>query len=331
MTQVLVTGVGGGVGQSIIKSLQDTPYTVIGADGEVLGTGLYAVAKSYKIPYACAPGYVERLIEICRAENCSLIFPGLDAELPVLAREVHRFREIGVIPVVSSPEVVEICDDKLLTYEFLTEHGFHAPLTLPLTEDVTRHLSFPMILKPWKGGARSQGVFVVSSAQELSYRLATLNVTNYVAQEYVAGEEYTCGSVNFDGRCYGTIMMRRTLRDGDTYKAFVVRDSQIHAFIKAVAEALEPFGACNFQLRVREGKPYIFEINARCSGTTYSRTLAGFNEPLMAAAYLTQGKRPEYEIREISILRYWKELVVENSRITTLQEHGALIGDGSKL
>lgn len=46
MPDLLVTGVGGGVGQSIIKSLQDTPYSVVGADVELLGTGPYAVPKA---------------------------------------------------------------------------------------------------------------------------------------------------------------------------------------------------------------------------------------------------------------------------------------------
>src|ERR1700680_2815979 len=130
MPVVLVTGVGGGAGQSIIKSLQGGPYTVIGADAESLATGLYAVAKGYRVPYASAPGYVERLLEICLAERCSIVLPALDAELPVLAREAERFRQLGVIPVVSSPKVIEICDDKLATYHFLREHGFNAALTI---------------------------------------------------------------------------------------------------------------------------------------------------------------------------------------------------------
>jgi carbamoyl-phosphate synthase large subunit len=118
--------------------------------------------------------------------------------------------------------------------------------------------------------------------------------------------------------------MRRVLRDGDTYKAFVENNPQLAAHIKTVAEALKPFGACNFQLRMKGGEPYIFEINARHSGTTYSRTLAGFNEPLMIADYLLCGKTPVYRIREISILRYWQELPVENLRIVALQEFGVI-------
>ena len=328
MISVLVTGVGGGVGQSILKSLQNSAYRVIGADGDVLAAGLYAVTKAYQVPYAAAPGYVERLLDICEREKCALLFPGLDAELPVLAREAHRFRERGVVPVVSSPEVVAIADDKLETYRFLSARGFPAPRTLPLSECA---LPFPLVLKPRRGGARSQGVFVVGDERALSQRLSTLDAANYVAQEHIEGDEYTCGSISFENRCYGAIVMRRVLRDGDTYKAFVQNDPRIEAHVTAVAEALKPFGACNFQLRVRDGVPYIFEINARCSGTTHSRTLAGFNEPLMAADYLTQNKRPAYAIHEITILRYWNELVVENERIAALREEGVVAGDGSAL
>lgn len=331
MTRVLVTAVGGGVGQNIIKSLQNTPYAIVGVDGETLATGLYAVPKAYHIPYASFPGYVDRLIEICKRESCSLLFPGLDAELPILAREAQRFREIGVTPIVSSPEVVDICDDKLLTYEFLRQHGLNAPATMALSNGVTSSLSFPMVLKPRKGGARSRGVFIVSDERELSFRLSTVDVGNYIAQEYIGGEEYSCGSVSLEDRCYGPIIMRRTLRDGDCYKAFVVRDPQIHEYIRAVTEALKPCGPCNFQVRLRNGTPCMIEINPRCSGATYCMALAGFNTPLMVSDYLTHGTYPVCEIREISILRYWKELVVENSRIAMLQDHGALTGNGSAL
>jgi carbamoyl-phosphate synthase large subunit len=330
MPTVLVTGVGGGVGQSIVKSLQGSPYTVVGADSESLATGLYAVGKGYRVPYASAPGYVERLLEICAVENCELILPGLDAELPVLAREAEKFRRSGVTPVVSSPEVVEIADDKLATYKFLSEGGFHAPLTLPVRENLNQ-LSFPFVLKPRRGGARSRGVFVVANERELSHRLLDIDPDNYVAQEYIAGDEYTCGSVNFAGRCYGTIVMRRILRDGDTYKAFVEETPSIKHYVKSVAEALTPFGGCNFQFRLKNGEPCIFEINARHSGTTHGRTLAGFNEPLMVADYVLQGRLPDYKISEIAILRYWKELIVEDHRIASLLNTGVVSNDKVEL
>jgi carbamoyl-phosphate synthase large subunit len=83
MTSILVTGVGGGVGQSIIKALQETDYIVVGVDRDELAAGLRAVSQAYKGHRALDPRYVDRLLEICARENCRMIFPGLDDELPV--------------------------------------------------------------------------------------------------------------------------------------------------------------------------------------------------------------------------------------------------------
>jgi carbamoyl-phosphate synthase large subunit len=331
VSSILVTGTGGGVGQSIIKSLQGTPYTVIAADGEPLGTGLYAACRSYRIPYASAPDYVDRLLAICRAEGVRLVFPGLDVELPPLAAAAPQFQDAGVTVVVSRPEVVDLCDDKLATAAFLARHGFPAPRTARLTDDVARSVSFPMVLKPLRGGARSLGVFVVRSPEELAHRRNDLDPARYVAQELMEGSEYTCGTVTFDGRCFGAIVMRRTLRDGDTYKAFVDRDPELAAFVTRVVEALGPFGPCNVQMRVRDGTPYVFEFNSRCSGTTACRTLAGFNEPLMVADYLLAGRTPSYTIRDLVFLRYWKELVVDPRHVDQMTRDGFLEAEGSPL
>ncbi len=328
---VLVTGCGGGVGQSLVKCFQGTRYRVVGVDGEVMAAGLYAVPKAYIVPYADRADYVPRLLEICRIENPELLFPGLDAELSVLAHASEQFRQAGVLPVVSSPEVIDICDDKLLTAQFLKQHAFAAPETRPVTRDIAAIMPLPLVLKPRKGGARSRRVFTVSEKGELERLLSMIDMENYVAQECVDGDEYTCGALMLEGICHGVIIMRRILRDGDTYKAFVVRDAKIEDHVRAVAEALAPFGPCNFQLRVRDGIPFIFEINARCSGTTYARALAGFNEPLMTANCLLKKEKPSHSIQEISVLRYWKELVVGNEEIAALQERGTQEGGGRLL
>lgn len=75
---------------------------------------------------------------------------------------------------------------------------------------------------------------------------------------------------------------------------------------------------------MKGGIPYIFEINARCSGTTASRTLCGFNEPKMIAEYLLMNKEPSFEIQEKTILRYWKELVIENGSVQALKNDNNL-------
>lgn len=331
MQSVLVTGVGGGVGQSIIKSLHDTGYRVIGADADRHAAGLYAVARGYHIPFAIAHDYIHSLLSICRREGCRVLFPGLDAELPFLAAAAGRFAAVGCHVIVSQPEVVSICDDKLATSEFLARHGFHAPATSVLGPGAAKDMALPLVLKPRRGGRRSRGVFVVHTREDLDDKLTAMAAEDYVVQEYIDGDEYTCGTISADGACHGVIVMRRVLRDGDTHKAFVVRDAALEGYVRRVVDALHPTGPCNVQLRVRQGRPYVFEFNARCSGTTHGRALAGFNEPVMAIRHALEGRQPAYDVRPIAILRYWQELVVTEERLQTLQTTDVVEGDGSRL
>lgn len=324
-----MTGVGGGVGQSILKALEETDYDVVGVDSEELAAGLHAVPRAYKGHYASDPRFIDRLLEICRSANCGLIFPGHDAELLPLSENTPRFRAEGIIPVVSSPQTIRTCDDKLATHAFLEAHGFSVPETGNLNESTT--YSRPIVLKPRCGGARSRNTYVVRSSNDLSLYRQLVDPGNCIVQEYIDGDEYTCGSVTLDGKCAGVIVMRRILRDGDTYKAFVVRNAPLESAVRRIVQQLQPFGACNVQLRVRNGEPFIFEINARCSGTTAARALAGFNEPKMIAGASLEDIPPACSVRELSILRYWKELVVPNCRIEQLRTSHFLAGDGTRL
>lgn len=329
MKKILVTGVGGGVGQSVIKALAGSPYEVVGVDSEELAAGLYAVPTAYKGLYASDVGFIDRLLEICRNEQCGFIFPGHDIELLSLARNHERFRAEGVIPMVSTEEILRISDDKLATQEFLKEHGYPSIETKQFSMDI--EFEKPVILKPQWGGARSKGTYLARTAEEFNTFRGMVDPENCVVQEYIEGEEYTCGSVTFDGTCFGAIVMRRILRDGDTYKAFVEHPSPLEHDIRDIAESLNAYGACNIQFREKNGKPYVFEINARFSGTTASRALAGFNEPRMVADYLCEKKIPEYNIQSVSILRYWNELVVPNNRIDEIRNKGVLKGGCTQL
>lgn len=327
---IAVTGAGGGIGQSILKCLAGTRHDVVAIDPDPLAAGLYAAPVAHLGPRADDPGFLDKLLEICERERCSLLFPGIEPELAPVATGAARFRDAGIVPVISDPEVVRICDDKLATAQFLARHGFRVPATEAFVDAVDSSW-YPFVLKPRSGGARSAHTYVVRTKAELDVARSLIDPENCVVQEFIDGDEFTCGTVTLDGVCRGVIAMRRTLRAGDTYKAFVVRDPALESYVAAAADALQPFGACNFQLRLEGGEPLIFEINARCSGTTYARALAGFNEPVMIADYLLRGIEPTFEIREITVLRYWKELVVESDVFTELSEKRTLRRDGDAL
>ncbi|NQX99194.1 MAG: ATP-grasp domain-containing protein [Flavobacteriales bacterium] len=316
---IAITGVGGGVGQSIIKSLQNTEYHLFALDGELLAAGLYSTPNSFIIPYANDVNFIPKLLKICMDNKISILFPGLDAELMPLANNIEKFEAIGTKVIVSRPEVIKISDNKQETYNQLIKSGVNVPFTCLATEFNTNSTNYPIILKQKEGGARSKNIYVIKTISEWTTTISNLDLNDFIVMDYIEGDEYTCGTINLDNNCKGVIVMRRILRDGDTNKCFVEKNETIEKEVRKVVDALKPFGACNVQLRLKDGVPYVFEINARCSGTTAARTLSGFNEPKLIADYLLKNIEPKFNIKEQTILRYWKEIVVENEIINELE------------
>jgi len=329
---IAITGVGGGVGQSIVKCFNNSNYRIIGLDASPLSAGLYAVDKAYIIPLVNDSSYIDEILAICKKEKCQVLLPGLDLELLKLSNNSDKFTTINTTVAVSRPKVIKVCDDKLLTTELLTRGGVNAPKTFSLVHflekqtDKNTMLSYPIIVKQKKGGSRSINVFLINNQNELNNLLQkpSFNQENFVAQEYIKGDEFTCGTVNFNGKCYGVIVMKRELRAGDTHKCFTVKNKIIEKEVKKTVQLLNPFGACNVQLRLKNNKAYVLEINPRCSGTTAARNICGFNEPQMIVDYIIKNKTPRYSIKSLTILRYWKELVVENKLVSEMVSKGKI-------
>jgi len=59
-----------------------------------------------------------------------LLLPTTDFDLKVLAMNKSKFAEIGCTVLVSTPQVIDTCQDKRQTYKFLIGHGFDTPVTM---------------------------------------------------------------------------------------------------------------------------------------------------------------------------------------------------------
>lgn len=327
-----VLGAGSLVGQGIVKALRMSTLQVrlVALDFFPHAVGLYWADAAHLLPDVLARGvseteYISRLIEILKRERVEVLLVGLDFEVPRLARcrDIIE-RESGSKVVVSSPEVAEIGDDKWATYEFLTQMGFPCPRTLI---DLTRidafmaQVGLPLIVKP-RRGATSRGVSLVRDLSELPHALKAAG-RDPIVQESVgkAGSEYTCGAVVFDGECVGVIVIRRDLRDGNTFRAFLQPHPELEALVREAALALKPYGPVNFQLRVGQDGPAIFEINARFSGTTVIRALAGFNEVEAVIRWTVWGERVPLAQKKVGVvLRYWEEMFLSWQEYQRMEE-----------
>jgi len=314
--RVLVTGAGALLGQGIIRSLAKSQLQglqIIAADPSPLSAGLYWTNERYLLPKAADLDFIDGLRRLIEKAKPDLIIPGTDVELMSLAlNRTSLERTFGVKVLVSSPEVIEIADDKYKTFEFFRGNGFTPPDScLPGEEDeLVARVGFPLIVKP-RNGARSIGVHKVHNITELKQAIITTDCP--VIQEYVGTDsvEYTAGIIYFEGDCKASIVIRRDLRDGNTYRGYVDTSDELNEQVTTFARYLKPYGPANFQFRVSQGKVRVFEINGRFSGTTPLRMLAGFNEVEMCVRYLLSGDPVvQPDVKQMTILRHWSETIV---------------------
>lgn len=313
--KILVTGAGALLGQGLIRAIRRSTLdaNVVAVDPNPLSAGLYWADSSHLVPMADDPLYLDRLRDILALEKPDVVIPGTDVELLTLAENRSRIEEdFATHVIVSSPEVVRIADDKWLTSQFLHKAGLgYVPSCLPGDEaGLIEEYGFPLIVKP-RVGARSVGFRVIRSADELRRVIAQQD--GLVVQKYIGSEatEYTAGTLTFDRKCNASIVMRRDLRDGNTYRAFVEKDPRLTKFVQEAAELLQAYGPANFQFRLDDGVPRIFEINGRFSGTTPLRARCGFNEVEMSVRKVLFGEPVlQPEIEPLVILRHWSETVV---------------------
>ena len=82
-------------------------------------------------------------------------------------------------------------------------------------------------------------------------------------------------------------------------------------FIVDITKHLKPYGPTNFQLRLTEKGPTVFEINPRFSGTTPIRTMFGINEVEVIVNAVLFGKMPQKIKKKRGIvMRYFENQFV---------------------
>lgn len=324
MNKIIVTGAGAVLGQGIIKSLRSAsfPCRILALDPNPLSAGLYWADQAMIIPMASDPSYLQVIEDILEREKPDAVLVGTDVELAVFAENRMAWeKRFNTHILVSDPNVVEIADDKYATAQFLKRNNLSFPETA-LADDreelerLIADVGFPLIVKP-RRGARAVGVSKVDSRDELEQ---TISGRSDLVVQQLAGpddREFTAGVLFFDGEVKASIVLRRDLRDGNTYRAYADDYPDCHEYVHAMARALKPYGPANFQFRIDEhGVPRLFEINARFSGTTPMRALVGFNEVDMCLRKLLSCEDiTNPVIKKGVVLRFLEERFVEHSDI----------------
>jgi len=280
---ILVTGIGGNVGQGILRNLRVSGYSLrlVGSNVSKTSAGNHLCDKIYELPYARDEAYIPAVQELCDTEDIHLIIPSTDYESLCLARHRDKLPEVAACPY----ETVLTFTDKLETYRYLSHRDIPFAECCPPSEYQGQFESF--IVKPREG----------RGSRNLHFNPARWDGfpdEEYTVQKLHLGKEITTAFyVDLTGNLVGHISLLRTLVNGATVFCRVTHacDREIERIIREMMAALEIRGACNIQYILDEqGQLHPFEINCRISGTNSVRANFGFNDTVWTIEERLYGK-----------------------------------------
>lgn len=269
----------------------------------------FQVADGYTVtPLIYDENYIPFLLNYCKEKNISAIISLFDIDLPILSQNKELFKKNGIIVIVSDYSVIEKCNDKYLTYEFLIKNGFNAPKTYinieTTKEDVKKgKVDFPFFVKP-RWGMGSISVFEASNEEELNvfYKKvkrelqnsylkyeSAIDIDNAVLiQEKLNGQEHGLDIINdLDGEYQNTIVKKKiAMRSGETDCAITVKNDDLKKLGAKLSDLLHHIGNLDVDVFVVDGIPFVLEMNARFGGGYPFSHMAGVNLPKAIVSWL---------------------------------------------
>lgn len=305
MITVLVTSVGGGVGQSILDSLSFYPetYKIVGLDIEEYVYASSQCDSFVQAPRIAEPNYIDFLLESCILYGVDILIPGNDMELLLLSEKKYLFSDVGVEVIVSPSRIIELSRDK---FEWFCEFGDILPIvpTCRATDYLNDPSSFndivyPLIAKP-AGGSASENVYIAHSLDDLK----ALDLRDHILQSYlfpcendrdyeaikrsvekgvlIQKSELSLQLVfDSNSNLKGYFASINRLKSGVPVDIEIVNNALISDIVNKVVIVLSResvIGPVNLQGRITDQGIYFFEMNLRFTGITGNRAFLGFNE-----------------------------------------------------
>lgn len=271
------------------KEKENGVGNVIGTDCSVYAPALYETDSHYIVPRMTSPNYLDTILDICHKEKINAVLPLQEDELFLISSHRKLFTDAGIIPVVSSPETVELCRDKYAFYKHLIKNELPAlPSCNGLSEFQNRYeageMNFPVFIKPVRG-CGSIGIQKADNIELLS-ALCKYSKEDMLIQQFADGEEFGI-DLYMDMISHKPVSIfakkKLRMRAGETEKSISVKDTSLFTLIRQTAASLALSGPVDMDIFRIDGKYYISEINPRFGGGYPHAHICGMNFPKLIA------------------------------------------------
>jgi carbamoyl-phosphate synthase large subunit len=308
---VLVPGAAAPAGVNTIKSLKMLKFNgkIIGTDSDSLAPGGFMADIFSTMPETSEESlFVDKLFELVKIHKVTALMPSSGFDIYPYSEYRKELQELGAYAVVSDIEVLEICRDKMRTYQELLPR-FKVPFT---TTEPDKISSFPVIAKP-RFGKGSTDVIMIEDESDLRY--VTSKYHDMIFQQYLPGIEYTIDVLSDLNKepLFAVPRIRLQTKGGISTKGKIVRNQKMEEDCMNIAKSIGIRGPCCIQMKeTQDSEPQLVEVNARLGGGTIFTTLAGANIPKLILDLIERKEISIPKISEVTVIRYFEEIVVHD-------------------
>lgn len=267
---VLSAGTRNKIVQYFKRTLEGTG-TVIATDMSELAPAIYEADKYYIVPRMTEPGYLDKILNICKKEHIDGVLSLIDPELSLLAEHEEDFKAVGTTVIGSSYVLCEMSLDKFQMYSWLVEHGYNCAKSYMDKEafyaDVEAgRISYPVFVKPARGSA-SIAISKVYDKETLELLFA--HDDGLMIQEFLDGQEIGA-DVYIDMVSHEVVSIftkkKLKMRAGETDKAVSFKDEKLFELVKRFVSDAGYNGQIDIDIFDVNGAYYISEVNPRFGG-----------------------------------------------------------------
>jgi carbamoyl-phosphate synthase large subunit len=292
---ILVTGCGGDIGQSIGKILNESELVknLFGIDISDKNAGKF-IYDNFSLGVPCSnDNYISFLEMFVKKNSIDLIIPISEPELRFFSETKCLSSIVNAKLITASELALEIGFDKFKTALFLKRNNLNFPQTY-LISDFDSPKEFPFIIKS-NYGSGSSDIHIVNDIE--SFIFLKQKYPDFIVQEYLDDSqgEYTCCVFRSSGKIVRTIIMKRQLSNGYSNYGEVTENKEIDQLLISIANFLNLKGSINVQLRLTKNGPKVFEINPRFSSTVLFRHMLNFRDLIWSIEDILNISLSEYK------------------------------------
>lgn len=314
---VLVTGVGGDLGQAVVKALRlsTRPMVCHGCDMDGSGVGSAFVDSFHVVPRADDMTYVEVLDHLCSSLAVHAVVPASEPEIQALSvLGTPQRLPCGVPIVCQQASWIEAYGDKLACMKALCSKIELAPFVDGIDRlavaKLVEQVGFPLVVKSRRSSG-SRSLRLANNHADLDAALATTHLPLVQAFIDASRGEFSVGVFVCDDFSSAIAFERDLGPGGCSWFAETSTDESVLEYAKKIARSSCLTGSANIQVRKTSEGVRLLEINPRFSSLVAARAACGFRD-VEWSLELALGRTPDRadpQFKHIRFRRFFHEVV----------------------